>query len=337
MPTIKKLSLKLKSGLLSELQSDTIMGHFCWRLKDKFGVEKLREFISSYQNGNPVFTISNLLFEKDYLNPKTKKIDQTELFFPKPVLHIKNPGEDHKSKKEKINVFMIHKELKNVNLLTLAQFNLALNGKIKELYESLQQDKLERPKFSSDLKVSVEIDRKSFTSREGQLFSYYPKFLDGNTHVIFLLKILNQQSFNEFKCDEVLRDVFEVGFGKKKSSGFGEFCIVGELEDFNKFEEPHTSNAFITLGNYLPAAEDGISENSQYDFIIKYGKLGEELSLSEKPFKKPMFLFTPGSIFFTDVKKDFYGRITKNGEISAYDTNAVHFGIPLTLNLNLVP
>ena len=44
MAQIKKLKLKLKSGLLSELQSDTIFGHFAWRFKEEHGEEKLLEF-----------------------------------------------------------------------------------------------------------------------------------------------------------------------------------------------------------------------------------------------------------------------------------------------------
>lgn len=326
MAPIKKLTLQLKSGLLTELQSDTVMGHFCWRMKDLLGEPKLTEFISLYQNGDPVFTISNSLFEKN-----------TELFFPKPVLHIKNIEEVQNSKREKLIDFMINKELKSVSLLTLSQFNLVLNGKLKELYSSLQQDKLERPKFTSDLRVSVEIDRRSFTSKEGQLFSYYPNFLDENTRIFFLLKVLNERKFNEFQCNVILKDVFEIGFGKKKSSGYGEFKVLSSLEDFSKITEPSNGNAFITLGNYLPSNDDKIKENSLYTFIVKYGKLGEELSLSEKPFKKPLIMFEPGSIFFTDVKKDFYGRVTKTGEISEYDRSAIQFGIPFTLNLNLVP
>ncbi len=333
MPIIKKLSLRLKSGLLSELQSDTILGHFCWRLKDKFGEDKLKEFISPYFNNNPVFTISNSFFEKDFIETKTKKVLRTEIFFPKPMLHIKS-GETGKTKKDKMIGFLINKEMKSKNYLTLSQFNLVLNGKIDELYNKLLADDIEYPKFQSNLRVSVEIDRQSFSSKEGQLFSYNPKHLDENTRIIFFVKIFNEKAFTDFDCENVLKDVFEVGFGKKKSSGYGQFEVIS-FNDFTAFEEPEEANGFITLSNYLPSSEDGITDDSKYDFLVKYGKLGEELSLSEKPFKKPIIMFTPGSCFISNKKKDHYGRTTRISEISEFKPEAIQFGTPFTLKFKI--
>lgn len=341
MATIKKLTLKLKSGLLSELHSDTVMGHFCWRLRDRFGVDKVKEFISLYHRSDiiPPFTISNGLLEKDFWDRDKKQIIRTELFFPKPLFHLNKPEETEKkkSKNELMIDFLVNKELKTFDLLTTEQFNLAINGNIDKLYYDIINDKLERPKFETDLKVSVEIDRNSLIAREGQLFSYHPKFLDEDTRVVFLIKVLNENSFKNFHCEEILKDIFDIGFGKKKSSGFGHFEIYKDFEEFKLFQEPEEAdaNAFIILGNYLPSESDGISKGSYYDFIVKYGRLGEEKSLTENPFKKPLILFTPGSIFKTEIKKEFYGKVTQEGYISEYDLDAVHFGITFTLKLNL--
>jgi len=328
MATLKKLTLQLKSGLLSELHSDTVMGHFCWRMLDKFGETKLKEFIELYnKKETPVFTISNGLLEKG-----------GELFFPRPLIYVKNvvANEKEKSKKEKIIDFIKNKDMKSINQLTTNQFNLAINGKIKELYESILNDKIERPKFETDLRVSVEIDRRSLRAKEGQLFSAYPKFLNSrDTRVVFLIKVSNQEIFDYFQCRDVLKDVFEIGFGKKKSSGYGQFEVVGDITEYNGIEEPVNTNAFICLGNYLPSASDNISSECYYDFIVKYGRLGEEKSLSENPFKKPLLMFTPGSIFKTSTKKEFYGKVTQSGDISEYDIEAIHFGAPLTLNILL--
>lgn len=322
MSQVKKLTLKLKSGLLSDLQSDTVMGHFCWRLKEMFEEKKLEDFIKLYLNDKPVFTISNGLLEKN-----------AELFFPKPFLHINQSEGKLGNKKERIIKFLINKELKSLNLLTLKQFNLAINGKLEELYEDIINDEIERPKFESDLKVSVEIDRNSLSAKEGQLFSYHPKFLNKDTRVVFLIKIINEKDFEDLNCSDVLKDVFELGFGRKKSSGFGQFEVVDDLKIYDEINEPKEgSNAFITLGNYLPLGDDGINSDCKYDFIVKYGRLSEEKSLSENPFKKPLIMFTPGSVFKTDKIKDYYGKVTQIGDVSEYDLDAVQFGMPLTLN-----
>ena len=341
MAQIKKLTLKLKSGLLSDLQSDTVMGHFCWRLRDKFGDDKVAEFIKHYQKSEltPIFSITNGLFEKDYWDEKRKKILRTELFFPKPKIHFKNSEatQKEKSKKERMIEFLLNKEFKSLELLTLKQFNLAINGKLEELYDDIISDEIERPKFESDLKVSVEIDRNSLTAKEGQLFSYHPRFLDKDTRVVFLIKIINEKDFEDFKCSDVLKDVFELGFGRKKSSGFGQFEVVLNkdkevFEDFNRFEIPTNPNSFITLGNYLPSVDDGINPDCNYDFIVKYGRLSEEKSLSDNPFKKPLIMFSPGSVFKKVKIKEYYGKVTQSGDVSEYDLDAVQFGMPFSLN-----
>ncbi|MEM3373493.1 MAG: hypothetical protein QXF76_04730 [Candidatus Anstonellales archaeon] len=328
MTHIKKLTLRQKSGLLSELHSDTVMGHFCWRMLDKFGETKLKEFIELYnKKETPVFTISNGLLEKG-----------GELFFPRPLIHLKNSevNQKGKSKKEKMIDFLSNKDIKSINQLTTKQFNFAINGKIKELYESIFNDKIERPKFETDLRVSAEIDRHSLRAIEGRLFSTYPKFLDSrDTYVVFLIKVLTKEMYNHFHCEDVLKDVFEIGFGKKKSSGYGQFEVVGDITDYNEIKEPDNPNAFICLGNYLPSVSDNITNECYYDFIVKYGRLGEEKSLSENPFKKPLIMFIPGSIFKTSTKKEFYGKVTQSGDISEYDIEAINFGAPLTLNILL--
>ncbi|GAB1442982.1 hypothetical protein MASR2M39_18190 [Ignavibacteriales bacterium] len=56
----KKISVKPKSGLLT-LQSDTLYGHYVggfWRVRPA-----LAKFIDQYAKGNPVFTISDGLYE----------------------------------------------------------------------------------------------------------------------------------------------------------------------------------------------------------------------------------------------------------------------------------
>src|SRR5690606_35840403 len=98
------LTLKQKSGLLSELQSDTIYGHFCWRLKEKLGVDKLAEFISAYRNNKPVFTLSDGLLKVG-----------DEIHFPRPYIFSK--PEIKEKKADKITEFVERKKNKERNYL----------------------------------------------------------------------------------------------------------------------------------------------------------------------------------------------------------------------------
>lgn len=318
------LTLKQKSGLLTELQSDTIYGHFCWRFKEKFNEKKLEEFISAYQKDSPVFTLSDGLL----------KIGE-EIHFPRPYIFSK--PEIREKKEDKILEFVKQKENKERNYINLSELNkFLLTGQIKfeqkSVEPSVKKHSKHIPALSESLRVSVQIDRNSFGSKEGRLFSYNPKYTKEDVSYVILVKVVNEVFFKEFNCEKILKEIFEIGFGKKKSSGYGQFEIVGnKLQEYVKIEESKESNGFIVLGNYLPSAKDNISPIG-YDINTKYGRFGEELSQSENPFKNPIVFLTAGSCFKTENRKDYYGRVTNDSEISQTNPFAVQFGIPFILN-----
>jgi len=323
MPAIKKLKLKLKSGLLSGLQSDTIYGHFCWRLKEQLGENKLAEFLQCYHEEKPIFTLSNGLLEKNDV-----------IFFSKPYYDTPLNIESN-SKKERIEKFLKHKKIKTKKVITLEQLNLFLTGDTIDYEASFERTEIKNlriPKLKQDLRISVEIDRSTFSHKEGQLFSYNPFYVDDEeeqTFFIVLIKILDDEKFKSFQCEEILKSVFETGFGKKKSSGYGQFEVL-ELTDYNGFKEPKETNGFLALGNYLPSANDKI-EDGYYEYNVKYGRLGESFSQGTNPFKRPIILFQSGSCFLSKVRNNYYGRITNQSEITDYKPFVVQFGIPFTL------
>lgn len=320
------LTLKQKSGLLSELQSDTIYGHFCWRLKETFGEQKLKDFINYYKNGKPIFLLSDGFLKVN-----------NEIRFPRPLIFEKS--EIKKEKYEKVLSFVINKENKERDYLTLAEMNDFLqSGKVRFIksnpnLETQSKKKIRKPIVDESLRVSVQIDRNSLGSMEGRLFSYKPIYSREDVLFVILIKVIDEDKYYEFSCSEILKNVFSIGFGKKKSSGFGQFDIIS-LEEFNDLKEPEDSSCFMVLGNYLPSNDDKVSPIG-YDVNTKYGKFGEELSLSENPFKNPIVFLTAGSCFKTTTYKIFYGRVTEKNEISQVNNFAVQFGMPFTLKFNL--
>ncbi|GAB4294441.1 MAG: CRISPR-associated protein, Csm4 family [Ignavibacteriaceae bacterium] len=320
------LTLKQKSGLLTELQSDTIYGHFCWRLKERLGSEKLTEFISLYKNGNPLFLLSDGLLKV-----------KNEIRFPRPFIFQKPETKDNKV--DKILEFVERKKSKERNYVTLSELNKFLStGKIEleqkdDADSNKKKNKGKKKEIEESLRVSVQIDRNSFASAEGKLFSYNPKFSRDDVSIVVLIKVLNEVKFEEYDCDKIVKDTFNIGFGKKKSSGYGQFEVLS-LDEYEQINEPSGTNTFFVLGNYLPSAEDKVSPIG-YDINTKYGKLGEYLALSNNPFKNPIVFLTAGSCFRTQEIKDFYGRVTSEGEISEANKFAVQFGMPFTLNFKL--
>ncbi len=318
------ITIKQKSGLLTELQSDTIYGHFCWRLKEEGGEDDLKEFIELYRKNTPIFILSDGLI----------KIND-DIRFPRPYLFPKI--ENKQNKYEKIFSFVENKRNKEKNYITLEEINkFLMTGKVEILEkEELNSNKkhlrnIKRIKpIEEALRVSVQIDRKTFGSLEGRLFSYSPTYTRNDVSYVVFVKVFNDELF-EKKYKEILLSVFTTGFGKKKSSGYGQFEVIN-FSTFEKIKEPENSNSFIVLGNYLPSNSDNVTPIG-YDINTKYGKFGEEFSLSEDPFKNPIVFLTAGSCFKSANVKPFYGRITNKNEISSVNGFAVQFGMPFTLN-----
>ncbi len=336
MNNIYQINIKPKSGFFTELQSDTLFGHFCWRLSEYKGSHSLLDFLKFYSEGKPIFTISNAFYSIG---------DNVYLPIPHLPFEVKS---SISQKEDKIINFLKHKIEKKIKYLTIdelyaildekKQFSEILNAKYnkeKNRNDNNEKKKLkEKDFYKSDLRVSVEISRKTLSSKEGQLFSYAPKFLEKDVFYTIFIKIIDEKNYKLFECENLFREVFEIGFGKKKSSGYGEFDMNSYKYDiFNGFRDIEDSNAFITLSNYLPSKDDAIVE-SYYDFHVKYGKLGEDYALSKNPFKKPIIFILPGSVFKTNLKKEFYGRCTVKGEVSNLE-NIIQNGIAFTLNFKL--
>jgi CRISPR-associated protein Csm4 len=222
--------------------------------------------------------------------------------------------------------------IKSQKFVTLDGLNFYINGELTAFEKSLSDSfLLKNPKFVNELRVSVGIDRKNFKSLDGMLFSYNPKYLDERTNVVIFMKILDKEIWDKYNCESILKSVFEIGFGKKKSSGYGQFEVL-EFNDFNSFNEPEISNGFVSLSHILPSNKDKILD-AFYNINVKYGKFGEEKSNSQNPFKKPLIMLTPGSCFITDEKSEFYGRAVTG--ISDYFPNYLQNGIAFTLKAKL--
>ncbi|GMU87665.1 MAG: hypothetical protein AMXMBFR48_29060 [Ignavibacteriales bacterium] len=324
MSNLNIIHLTQKSGLLTKLHSDTIMGHFCWRFKEHHGAEQLDAFCLEYAQA-PIFTISDGLGVYD-----------GKLFFPKPE-YISEYKPSPKEKKAKVQQFIDTKDLKGLKYTDAAGLNLFLSGKIEE-YEAhlknMKEKEVKTPSFTQGLRVSVTIDRAQMKSLDGGLYSYapqYPEFAEGDkdkkTSQAILVRIYNQKRFDELKVADLLKEVFETGFGKKKSVGYGAF-ECGEFKEYTELKEPDNANGFLTLGHYTPTGVDGLIAG-YYNHNIKYGRLGEERANNPNPFKKPILSFSPGSCFTVNKVKEWYGLVT-DGVVEG-EKNIWHFGVPLTL------
>ncbi|MCD6599849.1 MAG: hypothetical protein J7L19_04715 [Dehalococcoidia bacterium] len=290
-----RIKFKAKSWLSSEWQADTIWGHLCWGLKYLHGEHELTDFIAAYDSSQPPLFISNG-FPGDLL--------------PRPVL----PSPALVSEKQ----FDRQKQAKKNLLLSPEEFNHVLRGEM--VYP------LPKPKARHRVTLKNQINRitNTTTAEEQSLYPFEEHYF--NTISIYA-RIAN--GFED-RARELFQYLSKTGYGKRKSVGYGWLEMI-QFEPFAGFVSPHDANAFISLSNFVPAKHD--PAKGYWETLVKYGKLGEEYASSTNPFKKPLLMFTAGSVFYDSPVRDYYGRLIAG--LSSEHPQVVQYGFALPVSIRL--
>ncbi|MBD3397550.1 hypothetical protein GF413_00500 [Candidatus Micrarchaeota archaeon] len=118
-------------------------------------------------------------------------------------------------------------------------------------------------------------------------------YLPGLQMVIFAL--FNEAMVELEKVTEGLRRIGSFGFGKDSSTGKGRFNVIGSYE----IEKPcfEGAHGIYCLGPCLPKA--GTFNDVYYKPFVRFGRHGDRLATSSKPFKNPVLMADEGAIFLS--------------------------------------
>jgi len=296
-----KVKLKAKSWLSSDWQADTIWGHLCWGLNYLRGERELADFISAYNTPQPPLLVSNG-FPDDLL--------------PRPILPYSPLNLQMKLGEQK-EQFQEQKNTKRTNYLSDDEFTRVLHG--ETIYPSLKK----RPKPRITLKNQINRITNT-TGKEGNLFSFEEYYWE--TVAIYLKIVEGFEDTAKMLFDYLVK----TGYGKRKSIGYGWLEML-DFEPFSGFVPSKEANAFISLSNFAPAANDPIQ--GYWKMLIKYGKLGEEYASSPNPFKKPLLMLAAGSVFYDSPVRDYYGRLVTGLSVSHSEVVQYGFALPIPMKL----
>jgi len=302
-----RVKFKLKGWGASAWQSDTIFGHLCWGMRYAQGEDKLRDFLRLYEDGTPPLLVSNGFPEELLPNPIT----------PPPML-----GKTL-SLAEQREEFRRYKEVRGSKYLTLAEFSCAING------EMVTPSPETEPKGQTRVTLKNQINRLTSTTGEGgQLYNfeeyYWPE-------VSIYLKV--QDDFVE-TARQLFQYVADTGYGKRKSIGYGQIESMS-FESFAGFKQPQKANGFVTLSNFVPAADD--PTKGSWNMIVKYGKMGEEWASEDSAFKKPLLMMEAGSTFLDSSCRDYYGCLVRNLSPTYNQAVQYAFALPVPMLLTQKP
>ncbi len=303
-----KLTISPYSSFNYPIQSDTLFGAFCWSYKYLYGTEKLEQFLDLCITQKPPIIFSNMFF-KDMLPIPLAVLDK-----------IKNIDYNNLEQHKKI------KKLNKDSFLPKEIFLQVLENNYDNVLNNIINPKLYVETQTHNM-VNINSSIVNNYDGNGNLYSintYYSK-LD------FDIYILCENDINEYM--PVLNLMFELGIGKRKSTGKGGFKIIQqpiiEQDLIKNFEK---ANGFVVLSNFIPDKLD--STNGYFNIITKFPKLDREFATSENPFKKPLTMIQVGSCFYYKIKKDYCGLCLDNIS-SLYKNimiNACSIAIPICLN-----
>lgn len=319
---IYRAILRPLSAVLTPWQADTLFGHFCWLIRHWEGEDALITFLDQYKNGRPSMVISSG-FPGDYL--------------PRPMLPSQKPA-GHLPKHDQVESMRVTKANKDIRWVSLDDFNKIRLGQdvLLERVISLKapqitlKNQINRLTGGTTAMVDDERSGNLYSVEELRYLDEYGAKQDA-LHISVYVKVQDQTQAE--RVEELFERLAEGGYGKKKSSGYGQFIVEG-WEPFDGFDQPiPNANGFISLSNWVPSSGDPV--DGFYNTLVKYGKLGEEFVTSENPFKFPLTMFTAGSSFYSnDSVRDWYGRMVEN--IAPANNAVVHYGYAFALPAELL-
>jgi CRISPR-associated protein Csm4 len=298
---IYKVMLQLASPYATDWQADTIWGHLCWALRFAYGEEELIKFLARYNQDEVPLLVSNG-FPGDLL--------------PRPIL----PSKKITLRSE----FSGAKANKKISWLTSEEFAEIINGEEPVLAEKSIE--------TSIVTLKNQINRFSGTTRgnegdatAGHLFNFPQRYLE-----IVSIYVKVADDFVE-TAKELFENLSKAGYGKRKTVGYGQFTVKS-FDEFMGFKSPKDANAFTSLSNFVPAAND--PTRGYWGILVKYGKLGEEFAVTGNPHKKPLVMLKAGSCFYDNPIRNYYGRLVKGLSLKYPSVVQYGYAFPVPLKIS---
>lgn len=299
-----QITLSVPSGFITPWHADTVFGHLCWTAERHEGFKNFSgagELIDLFRT-EPPFILSD---------------GYPSGLLPVPVTLKRLYGRADDGQSDVYRYDLI-KRAKKTEYLTIDEFHTFQNGKIPELAMTQNKGLITTTVLHNTISRTT-----NTTGSQGSLYESDEKYaLSGEIQIYIKIR-------NGFEDDvrQLFKRFAQGSYGAKKSSGKGVFSIKS-FEPYHAFEVTRPMNSsskvvsgFVTLSHFVPAKGD--PTDGAYKTMIKYGKLGEEKTFCGQPFKKPLMMLIPGSVFYTDNVAPYYGTLIAN--ISDADPSVVQY------------
>jgi CRISPR-associated protein Csm4 len=270
-----------------------------------FGEDALTAFLRRYEEGAPPVLLSNG-FPGDYLPCPAVRA---------PSIDASAPLDQQRS------LFGVQRQRRKLLLIPIQQFNQVISSGDLNFARQVAEGGLSTRRVTLKNQLSR---LTATTGAAGALYSFDEYF---SPEVTVYAKVAGD--FVD-SLRRLLDYLIHVGYGKRKSAGYGHIANA-ELQQFQGFDSPVDANGFVTLSNFVPAADDPC--NGNWTIVVKYGKLGEERAVSGQVFKKPLLMLAAGSTFYDWPCREYYGRLVRG--LNPAHADVVQYGLALPVPMRL--
>lgn len=297
-----EITIKPQSGFGTALKGDTIFGHVCWQAQydERLLNGGLDRWIEIYPE-RP-FAVFSSAFPKLTIGRE----GLYALKRPDLPMHVLFPGETGdrgermKRRKEdaKRKWMLVGKDLK-IDLKTVEYKD---EGEIVSMCFGALTEEMKREMRGKDRrKMRVDfiqphnsIDRRTMTTGEGMFSPYsgsadffYPKM------ELALFVLIDEEATDIDRIRTALERIGAHGFGRDASTGMGRFELAESEEKI--LPDSNGANALYTLAPCVP--EEKAYRDYHFSSFTRFGRHGDVLAISGKPFKNPVIMADEGAVF----------------------------------------
>lgn len=325
---IYEIIIKPKSGFATPLKGDTVFGNLCWHIhyNEKVLNISLSSLLENYST-SPFLVVSSAFgIFNDIQNTKNYIFKRPDV--PEDFLFGNNNAANRKENtNKKYFIFNCAEKLPDIN---------------KIQYKTQKEILVYSGEYDAQTIISRNnvthnsINRLTFTTGGEKEFAPYTSSIDFYTEKInpVIFAAVDESRFSKESLELCFKNLGFTGFGKDASIGCGQFEVVECIES-SLLSKQDSGGYLYALGPFVPLKED-ISD-LYFQPFTRFGKHGESLAKSKKPFKKPVIMADEGAII--KAVKPFDKNYPILGSavcgISDVDPNAVTQGYALCMPVNL--
>lgn len=344
--TVKVYDITIKplSGFGTPLKGDTLFGHFCWQVAydEQLLGAKLKDILDDYDR-NPCIIFSSA-FPKFFTGSKYQYALPAPALPPDNLFVLPDNKCDRirKRKEFKAQRWMMLNEQQQFS--SFRELNFSTDAQLFIRAQSIAGESANRfmrrsgtAYFSAVFSQSHNtINRLTGTTGEGRFapFSSDQQVFHPETELALFV------GFDETKLtiDQIrtgLERIGDTGFGRDASTGLGRFQLGEETLVSLSNWGSSTPNACYTLAPCVPEK----NSYSQIYFVpfTRFGRHGDVLACSGKPFKNPVIMADEGAVLFPkdseQFKKPYVG--TALGSLSKAEPATVAQGFSLYLPVSV--